>query len=79
MHSVLETHTAQLIEQASQVFAVVPVIKNPESHSVHLDLSAAHFKQLAVVHLPNPRSKKNPAFGVLQPLILESLHTAQPV
>lgn len=80
VQSVLEAQVAQLFEQASHVLAsVAPVKKNPASHSVHLDLLAPHFKQLATVHLPKPRSKKKPGFAVLQPAIVASLHVPQPV
>lgn len=60
-HSVFLVQVAQLAIQAAQF--LVASKKKPAAQVLQTVLLSGHYLQLAVVHLPNPTSKKNPAFA----------------
>lgn len=75
-HSVVFVQVAQLAIQATQF--LVASKKYPATQVLQTVLLSGHYLQLAVVHLPNPTSKKNPAFAIVHFPTVSSEQTAHP-
>lgn len=67
----------QFLIQASQVGGVVVDLRNPLAQVSQPVLLAGHYLQLAIVHFPNPTSKKYPSAGFVHFATSTSVQEAQ--